>query len=102
MSDDGSTLASLDPVDRSPHRRVAHEALDLVPDHQQTVAGEPAWRPIPPYEEARLVDAMALTEATTLYRSAGFEEVEPFDDEPQAHHRFEKHIEVPVDAGSQG
>lgn len=29
-----------------------------------------------------------LTEAIALYRSAGFEEVEPFNDEPHAHHWF--------------
>ncbi len=38
----------------------------------------------------RLETNRALTEAITLYRSAGFDEVEPFNDEPFAHHWFEK------------
>ena len=29
-----------------------------------------------------------LTEAIELYRTAGFTEVEPFNDEPHAHHWF--------------
>jgi DNA-binding MarR family transcriptional regulator/GNAT superfamily N-acetyltransferase len=33
-----------------------------------------------------------LTEAISLYRSAGYEEVERFNDEPYAHHWFEKHL----------
>ena len=32
----------------------------------------------------------ALTEAIALYRSAGYREVEPFNDNPYAHHWFEK------------
>jgi len=32
----------------------------------------------------------ALTEAIDLYRSVGYEEVEPFNNEPYAHHWFEK------------
>ena len=35
----------------------------------------------------------ALTEAIGLYRSAGYCEVEPFNDEPYAHHWFEKRLE---------
>jgi len=35
---------------------------------------------------------MALTEAIALYRSAGYREVEPFNDEPYAHHWFEKQL----------
>jgi len=35
----------------------------------------------------------ALTEAIALYRSAGYYEVEPFNDEPYAHHWFEKRLE---------
>ena len=34
----------------------------------------------------------ALTEAQQLYRSAGYREVAPFNDEPYAHHWFEKRI----------
>jgi DNA-binding MarR family transcriptional regulator len=34
----------------------------------------------------------ALTEAIQLYRSAGYEEVPPFNDEPYAHHWFEKRL----------
>lgn len=33
-----------------------------------------------------------LTEAQQLYRSAGYREVAPFNDEPYAHHWFEKRI----------
>ena len=35
----------------------------------------------------------ALTEAIALYRSAGYYEVEPFNDEPYAHQWFEKRLE---------
>jgi DNA-binding MarR family transcriptional regulator/ribosomal protein S18 acetylase RimI-like enzyme len=35
----------------------------------------------------------ALTEAGALYRSAGYREVEPFNDNPYAHHWFEKPLE---------
>jgi DNA-binding MarR family transcriptional regulator/GNAT superfamily N-acetyltransferase len=34
----------------------------------------------------------ALAEAISLYRSAGYREVEPFNDEPYAHHWFEKDL----------
>jgi DNA-binding MarR family transcriptional regulator/GNAT superfamily N-acetyltransferase len=34
----------------------------------------------------------ALTEAIALYRSAGYTEVAPFNDEPYAHHWFEKRL----------
>jgi GNAT superfamily N-acetyltransferase len=34
----------------------------------------------------------ALTEAISLYRSAGYHEVEAFNDEPYAHHWFEKRL----------
>jgi DNA-binding MarR family transcriptional regulator/GNAT superfamily N-acetyltransferase len=33
-----------------------------------------------------------LTEAISMYRSAGYREVEPFNDEPYAHHWFEKNL----------
>ena len=34
----------------------------------------------------------ALGEAIALYRSAGYREVDPFNDEPYAHHWFEKRL----------
>ena len=40
----------------------------------------------------------ALTEAIALYRSAGYREVDPFNDEPYAHHWFEKQL-APRGAG---
>lgn len=51
-------------------------------------------------EEARRHDAAtvrletnrSLTEAIDLYRSAGYEEVDPFNEEPYAHHWFEKRL----------
>jgi DNA-binding MarR family transcriptional regulator len=46
-----------------------------------TAAGAPA---------VRLETNAALTEAIALYRSAGYAEVAPFNDEPYAHHWFEK------------
>ena len=48
----------------------------------------------------RLETNGALTEAIGLYRSAGYEEVDPFNDEPYAHHWFEKRLEAPPEAGS--
>ena len=33
-----------------------------------------------------------LTEAIALYRSAGYVEIEPFNDEPYAHHWFRKDL----------
>lgn len=38
----------------------------------------------------RLETNRALTEAISLYRASGFTEVEPFNDEPHAHHWFAK------------
>lgn len=38
----------------------------------------------------RLETNRVLKEAISLYRAAGFEEVEPFNDEPHAHHWFAK------------
>jgi GNAT superfamily N-acetyltransferase len=38
----------------------------------------------------RLETNRNLTEAITMYRSAGYREVDPFNDEPYAHHWFEK------------
>jgi len=40
----------------------------------------------------RLETNRTLTEAINMYRSSGFVEVDPFNDEPYAHHWFEKHI----------
>ncbi|MGA7228501.1 MAG: GNAT family N-acetyltransferase, partial [Acidimicrobiia bacterium] len=42
----------------------------------------------------RLETNHSLTEAIALYRSAGFEEVAAFNDEPYAHHWFEKRLAV--------
>jgi DNA-binding MarR family transcriptional regulator/GNAT superfamily N-acetyltransferase len=41
----------------------------------------------------RLETNRALTEAIAMYRSAGYQEVEAFNDEPYAHLWFEKHLE---------
>jgi DNA-binding MarR family transcriptional regulator/GNAT superfamily N-acetyltransferase len=41
---------------------------------------------------ARLETNGALVEAIAMYRSAGYEEVDPFNDEPFAHHWFEKRL----------
>jgi len=41
---------------------------------------------------ATLETNRALTEAIGLYRSAGYREVDPFNDEPYAHHWFEKRL----------
>jgi DNA-binding MarR family transcriptional regulator/GNAT superfamily N-acetyltransferase len=40
----------------------------------------------------RLETNRSLTEAIALYRSSGYEEVEAFNDEPYAHHWFEKRL----------
>jgi DNA-binding MarR family transcriptional regulator/GNAT superfamily N-acetyltransferase len=40
----------------------------------------------------RLETNRTLTEAITLYRSTGYREVPPFNDEPYAHHWFEKDL----------
>jgi hypothetical protein len=40
----------------------------------------------------RLETNRALSEAISLYRTAGYREVEAFNDEPYAHHWFEKTI----------
>jgi ribosomal protein S18 acetylase RimI-like enzyme len=40
----------------------------------------------------RLETNRALTEAIGLYRAQGYREVERFDDEPYAHHWFEKRL----------
>jgi DNA-binding MarR family transcriptional regulator/GNAT superfamily N-acetyltransferase len=43
----------------------------------------------------RLDTNRALVEAIALYRSAGYAEVAPFNDEPYAHHWFEKRLTAP-------
>jgi ribosomal protein S18 acetylase RimI-like enzyme len=40
----------------------------------------------------RLETNKTLTEAMSLYRSAGYREVNAFNDEPYAHHWFEKRL----------
>jgi GNAT superfamily N-acetyltransferase len=40
----------------------------------------------------RLETNETLTEAVSLYRSAGYREVDAFNDEPYAHHWFEKRL----------
>lgn len=46
----------------------------------------------------RLETNETLTEAITMYRSAGYTEVAPFNDEPYAHHWFEKRLPERGDA----
>jgi ribosomal protein S18 acetylase RimI-like enzyme len=41
---------------------------------------------------ARLETNRALTEAIAMYRSSGYAEVPAFNDEPFAHHWFEKRL----------
>jgi DNA-binding MarR family transcriptional regulator/GNAT superfamily N-acetyltransferase len=45
--------------------------------------------------KVRLETNRALTEAISLYRSAGYAETAPFNDEPYAHHWFEKRLATP-------
>jgi ribosomal protein S18 acetylase RimI-like enzyme len=40
----------------------------------------------------RLETNRTLAEAIALYRSAGYVEIEPFNDEPYANHWFEKRL----------
>ena len=42
----------------------------------------------------RLETNRTLREATNLYRSAGYVDVDRFNDEPYAHHWFEKRLEA--------
>ena len=48
-----------------------------------------------PSRVVRLETNGTLGEAIALYRSAGYAEVEPFNDEPYAHHWFEKRLPEP-------
>ena len=41
----------------------------------------------------RLDTNASLVEAIALYRSAGYVEIDPFNDEPYAHHWFEKRLD---------
>ena len=50
---------------------------------QAAAAGAPA---------TRLETNRSLTEAISMYRTAGYQEVPPFNDEPYAHHWFEKRL----------
>jgi GNAT superfamily N-acetyltransferase len=43
-------------------------------------------------QAVRLETNRTLTEAISLYRSSGYVEVAPFNDEPYAHHWFEKQL----------
>jgi GNAT superfamily N-acetyltransferase len=45
------------------------------------------------YQIVRLETNRALGEAQQLYRSSGYREVEPFNDEHYAHHWFEKRLD---------
>jgi GNAT superfamily N-acetyltransferase len=47
-------------------------------------------------EVLRLETNRALSEAIALYRSSGFREVAAFNDEPYAHHWFEKRLSPPA------
>ena len=42
----------------------------------------------------RLETNQSLTEAISLYRNEGYVEVDAFNDEPYAHHWFEKHLDA--------
>lgn len=44
-------------------------------------------------DTVRLETNRVLTEAISMYRSAGYVEVAPFNDEPHAHHWFSKHLD---------
>jgi ribosomal protein S18 acetylase RimI-like enzyme len=44
------------------------------------------------YRTVKLETNKTLTEAQRLYRSCGYREVAPFNDEPYAHHWFEKKL----------
>ncbi|MFF0265725.1 GNAT family N-acetyltransferase [Kribbella sp. NPDC004536] len=54
-------------------------------EHAAAAHGAPA---------VRLETNRTLAEAIALYRSSGYEEVPAFNDEPYAHHWFEKHLNV--------
>ena len=62
---------------------VARRLVECV-EELAAAAGAPALR---------LDTNASLTEAIELYRSAGFAEVPPFNDEPYADHWFEKRLD---------
>lgn len=51
-------------------------------------------------EVVRLETNCALAEAIALYRASGYREVAPFNDEPYAHHWFEKQLARRPDGGA--
>ena len=48
----------------------------------------------------RLETNRALTEAIALYRRSGYREVDAFNDEPYAHHWFEKRLSGIIGGGA--
>ena len=54
------------------------------------------------YRIVRLETEKSLEEAQQLYRSSGYREVPPFNDEPYAHHWFEKALEPLSSSPSHG
>jgi DNA-binding MarR family transcriptional regulator/GNAT superfamily N-acetyltransferase len=46
------------------------------------------------HSTVRLDTNRSLTAAIAMYRSAGYQEVDPYNDEPYAHHWFEKHLDA--------
>jgi DNA-binding MarR family transcriptional regulator/GNAT superfamily N-acetyltransferase len=81
----GSSPAEIKRMWVAPHarglglgRRILHEL-----EGRARESGAPA---------ARLETNRSLTEAISLYRGSGYVEVEPFNDEPYAHHWFEKRL----------
>jgi GNAT superfamily N-acetyltransferase len=48
------------------------------------------------FTRVRLETNRALIEAISLYRTSGYREVAPFNDEPYAHHWFEKDLSLPA------
>src|SRR5581483_3090095 len=62
-------------------RRLLRELEDLASEHGATVV--------------QLETNRTLTEAIALYRASGYREVKPFNDEPYAHHWFEKRVTEP-------
>jgi DNA-binding MarR family transcriptional regulator/GNAT superfamily N-acetyltransferase len=59
-------------------RRLLHELEELAREHGARTV--------------QLETNRALTEAIALYRASGYREVQPFNDEPYAHHWFEKRV----------
>jgi GNAT superfamily N-acetyltransferase/DNA-binding MarR family transcriptional regulator len=55
-------------------------------DQLERYAAERGWTAV------RLDTNRNLTEAIAMYRAAGYQEIEPYNDEPYAHHWFEKRL----------